>query len=441
MWGWVRPSRNLPRVNYNEGSSEEEEFDSPLASPRRPVTTREGSPQPLAVPTLADNVDEDLEQVRQALQNVGHTHTFRDTRPTTGAGVRVAANDNRDVVSEEVVDEGLVFEVADLKVGADNANDDDNGGEIADENVIMPDVVNFDAEDKEDGADAATQARHIKVEFDPADVRFWFAQLEDEMVMAGVNRQWLKKTILQRNLPVKQKEDVKSYFTLQKADAGAHIYLDIKKELIRIYAAKPCDSYRKALSRTMTGLPSQLGYQIVDDICKKSQKLVGCCCPAAALALWTDKLPVNVREHISNEEFTAETYKAIFNAADKVFLSGRPSQVAAVSSLNETLPAFNPHNQPSAEVAAIAGNNNKNNRGGARGSGRGGRGGRGNRGGGQQRGGNSNRSGTSRGTKHASIPDNLANKMCDRHYVHGDQAWYCLAPLTCPWKDKCIGRQ
>ena len=306
----------------------------------------------------------------------------------------------------------------------------------------MPDVVNFDAEDKADGADAAVQARHIKVEFDPADVRFWFAQLEDEMTMAGVGRQWLKKTILQRNLPIKQKEDVKAYFTLQKDQAGDHIYLDIKNELIRIYAAKPCDSYRKALSRTMTGLPSQLGYQIVDDICKKPQKLAGCCCSAAALALWTDRLPVNVREHISNEDFNADTYKSVFNAADKVFMSGRPSQVAAVSaSLNETQPAFNPHNQPSAEVAAIAGKN-KNNRGGGggRGFGRGGRGNRGNRGGGQNRGGGSNGSGPTRGTRHASVPDSLADKLCSRHYTHADQAWYCLAPTTCPWKNKCVSR-
>ena len=302
-----------------------------------------------------------------------------------------------------------------------------------------PVVVNFDAEDKEDAADAAVQARHIKVEFDPADVRFWFAQLEDEMTMAGVGRQWLKKTVLQRNLPVKQKEDVKSYFTLQKDQAGDHIYLDIKNELIRIYAAKPCDSYRKALSRTMVGLPSQLGYQIVDDICKKPQKLVGCCCSAAALALWTDKLPVNVREHISNEDFTADTYKSVFNAADKVFMSGRPSQVAAIN-LDETQAAFNPHNQPSAEVAAISGKNN-NRGGGNRGSGRGGRGGRNNRGNRGGRGGNSNGSGSSnRGSRHASVPDSLADKLCSRHYTHADQAWYCLAPTTCPWKNKCVSR-
>ena len=101
------------------------------------------------------------------------------------------------------------------------------------------------------------------------------------MVMASVGSQWLKKTVLQRNLPIKQKEDVKSMLTLQKAEAGEKIYLMIKNELVRIYAPKPQDSYRKALSRTMTGLPSQLGAQIVEDVCKKPSKLEGCCCAGA----------------------------------------------------------------------------------------------------------------------------------------------------------------
>ena len=133
--------------------------------------------------------------------------------------------------------------------------------------------VDFDVENKVDGDKAQDQARQIKIEFSPNDIKFWFAQLEDEMLMASIGSQWLKKSVLQRNLPLKQKEDVKGYLTLAKTEAGPHIYLDIKRELIRIYAPKPSDSYRKALTRTMVGLPSQLGYQIVDDVCKKATKL------------------------------------------------------------------------------------------------------------------------------------------------------------------------
>ena len=78
----------------------------------------------------------------------------------------------------------------------------------------MPDppaAVDYAAEEKADGATSQSEARSIKIEWDPSDVKFWFSQLEGEMLMASVGSQWLKKTILQRNLPNKQKEDVKSY--------------------------------------------------------------------------------------------------------------------------------------------------------------------------------------------------------------------------------------
>ena len=177
-----------------------------------------------------------------------------------------------ETTGEEVVTEGLVAEEADiLKVGA-------GGSVIMPDNDVPDPPVDFDQEDKKDGDKAAELARSIKVEFNAADIKFWFAELEDEMLVATVNSQWLKKSVLQRNLPVKQKEDVKAYLTLPKSEAGNKIYYDIKQSLVRIYAPRPQDSYAKSLSRTMTGLPSQLGYQIIDDICKKPQKLVGCCC-------------------------------------------------------------------------------------------------------------------------------------------------------------------
>ena len=120
-------------------------------------------------------------------------------------------------------------------------------------------AAEFDRADANDGDRAQEHARHIKMDFDPNDVVFWFSQLEAEMTMASVNSQWMKKTVLQRVLPNKQKEDVKEYLIKTKANAGAHIYLDIKTRLINIYAPKPSDSYRRALTRTMVGLPSQLG--------------------------------------------------------------------------------------------------------------------------------------------------------------------------------------
>ena len=58
------------------------DFDSPLTSPQRPVHSRQESPQELAYPTLSDNVDEELDQVRQTLQNIGHTPLFREDPET-----------------------------------------------------------------------------------------------------------------------------------------------------------------------------------------------------------------------------------------------------------------------------------------------------------------------------------------------------------------------
>ena len=176
----------------------------------------------------------------------------------------------------------------------------------------------------------------------------------------------------------------------------------------------------------MVGLPSQLRYQIINDICKKPKKLDGCCCAAATLALWSLQLPVSIRAHVSNMDFTSATYKEVFEAADKCFNSAKQVSVAAVAvakvDLDETQGAFEPHNQ--LQVAAVAGSksqkppkNKKNNKNGQA---------------------NSNQN--SRGKKHSSVPDSQAAKMCDRHYRHGGDAWYCLAPSSCPWKDRCKPR-
>ena len=261
------------------------------------------------------------------------------------------------------------------------------------------------------------------------------------MLMATVKSQWLKKTILQRNLPTKQKEDVKALLSLSKTVAGNDIYIRTKQEILRIYAPKPMDAYKKALTRQMIGLPSQLGHQIINDVCKKPVKLDGCCCDAAVGALWSLQLPANVRAHISDRELTKDNYKEVFESADKCHVSAKQVSVAALmtegaAALDETLPAFSQQNQP--QVAAVSAQ--RGNRGGGRGRGtaRGGRGG-GQRGGGQRGGGqsggsqpnqNNKNANNGRGPRHSSNPP---DSVCDRHFRHGGDAWYCLAPTTCPW--------
>ena len=407
--------RNWNPLNppVNEQSSEDENnYESPpenrpdlneLVSPQRPHQSASASPRALLRPDPPP-VDEVLNQARRKLsalptreQRAANRNAQREAQAAAEAAAAAAAN----MAGDEVVD--------------------------------------FENENGNDGAKASELGRQIKVEFSATDIKFWFAELEAEMAMATIKSQWLKKTVLQRNLPTKQKEDVKALLTLNQTQAGADIYLKLKNELVRIYAPKPKDSYCKALTRTMVGLPSQLGNQIVDDVCKKPVKLEGCCCPSAVEALWHLQLPVNIRAHVSNMEFSQATYKNVFEAADKVFLSSKQVTVAAMtvkpgatasSNLDETLPAFSEQNQP--QVAAI-------NRGGGRGQ-RGNRGGRGQRGqrgngrGGQRGGGQAS---SSRGPRHHSNPP---ESCCDRHYRHGDQSYFCLVPLTCPWVTKVIAK-
>ena len=433
MWtNWNR--RNLPVINYQESSSEDDAYVSPekspteFRSPRRPLPS--GSPIN-ADPTSDCQTDRVLAEANYKLSTT--PKYIPDPNRLTQSGEEVVVGqvaggpvDDDNGAGDDGAGQGGAGGAGNGAGDEDDANNSNQGGD-GDESGDAADMVNYDVEDKEDGDKAADLARAIRVEFDPNDICFWFAQLEDEMEVATIGRQWLKKTVLQRNLPVKQKEDVKGYLIKNKAEAGDHIYFDIKTDLIRIYAPKPSDSYRKALTRTMVGLPSQLGLQIVNDVCKKSKKLDGCCCSAAVLALWSLQLPVNVRAHISNETFDKDTYRRVFEAADQVFLSSKQVTVAAVArpvSMDETLPAFSEHNQP--QVAAVKSQNNKN-----QGQGKG-----------QKK--NKNKKGQNgqgqskpRGPRHASMPP---ESCCDRHYVHGDQAWYCLAPTTCPWVSRITPR-
>ena len=235
MWRNWNPLN--PPINNVSSEEEHNNYESAdddpeqLVSPNRPHQSPTASPRALLRPD-PPRVEEVLVEVQQQLSNLPPN---RQQRLNNRNAVRRAQ------------------EEAEAQAAAEAAQ-------------AAAAMVNYDAEDKADGEKAQDLARSVKIEFDPNNIKFWFAQLEDEMEMASINRQWLKKSVLQRNLPNKIKEDVMGFLSLQKAEAGAHIYLDIKNELMRIYAPKPQDAYNKALSRTMVGLPSQLGYQIINDI-------------------------------------------------------------------------------------------------------------------------------------------------------------------------------
>ena len=240
---------------------------------------------------------------------------------------------------------------------------------------------------------------------------------------------------LWKNLPPKVQSDVKSLLELKKSEASTQIYKEIKDEILRIYAPKTEDKYKLALSRVLTGLPSQLGLQLVNDICDKSTKLSCGCCIKAVFTLWCLQLPASVKGHIANMPFTQDTYRTVFNAADKVFLSTKPADIAPSVAAIVKVEEETPNN--STEVASVRTNPANRGR-------RGGRGGGSGRGGNRNGGNNGSRSGNPSGAestkqrkRHSSNPP---SSCCDNHYRWADSAWFCLAPLTCPYVNKCAER-
>ena len=148
----------------------------------------------------------------------------------------------------------------------------------------------------------------------------------------------------------------------------------------------------------------------------------GCHCAGVVLGIWRKSLPTVVRNHIADMEFSAASFKQVFDSADNVWASNGAVTVAAVTK------------DPQEVAAASRG-------GGGRGSARG-RGNRGNRGGGNRGGGSGTQGGgqqnsgqnrnQDRGPRHQDQPPFSA---CRVHWLHGKGAWFCADRHNCPWRD------
>ena len=290
--------------------------------------------------------------------------------------------------------------------------------------------VDFEDEDTQDEAQAIEHTRTLKMEYNPDEVEFWFMQIENEMFACGVKSQWLKRCVLVRNLPPKVQADVKSLLILKKSAAPPTLYKQIKNEILRIHAPKKEDTYKKALSRVLVGLPSQLGQQLIDDICDRPIKLEGCCCAKAVNTLWSLQLPVAVRSHIADLDFTAATYNSVFQTADKVFLSTRSTDVSA-----SVAAVMAPQVKDTTQVAAISrprrNNKNKNQQG------------SGSAAGGSSNSNSNNSSNASNSGGQGRGPksnQNPPSSCCDNHYRWGSLAWFCLEPSSCPWVNKITAK-
>ena len=195
------------------------------------------------------------------------------------------------------------------------------------------DIVDFEDEDGVDVAGAMQEAIRnvVRVEYDQTDLDFFFNQCEIKMGAAGVKKNYTKFQVLSEALPKKVIDEVKPLLRKKASDfPNKDAYKQLKKEVLRIFGPKPDAAIDRALSRTLTGLPSQLARAIAGDVC--SRELDCPCCPAVVLSLWKRHLPGHVRAGISHYILTKNNFNEVLQRADDIFTSHAPSpSVAAVT--------------------------------------------------------------------------------------------------------------
>ena len=212
--------------------------------------------------------------------------------------------------------------------------------------------------------------------FNPKEPEFWFTGIETSMKHMGVKNQWSKREILHSLLPDQIQIEVKHILKKDQANAGTHPYRTLKMELLKLYAPKAEAAFELALSRNMSGKPSALLKQLIDDICACDEPLATKCCQRTLWGMWARKLPPTIRQKIAGHTFNQTTYKEIMDLADASYETSlvQTVPVAAVAAAPANPPASLDETQPALQYAVNAATR------GNRGQGRGGRGYRGNRG-------------------------------------------------------------
>ena len=132
-------------------------------------------------------------------------------------------------------------------------------------------MANFEDEDGKDDAGALKEAcaRLERHDWDQDDLLFWFGQAEIKMTAVGVKKQFTKLQAVSCGLPKHVLEAVKPILRKQENEfENRDTYKQLKKEVLRIFGPKKEAAIEKALSRTLTDLPSTLARQLMNDICK-----------------------------------------------------------------------------------------------------------------------------------------------------------------------------
>ena len=274
------------------------------------------------------------------------------------------------------------------------------------------------------------------------------------MKKAGVKSNFTKLQVLSTILPKKVQDEIKSILRKQESEfPRKDAYLQAKTEILKIFG--PCEgaSCERALSRVLSGKPSQLCKALINDLCAK--ELRGCCCIKMVGTLWRRALPSSVKQAVAHYDFTVANIPSIVQVADDVYMSTRPpaSPNVAALSVSQSAPAVVPstespeeflnqafwippsappeHMAQMAQAAQIAAIYQGSNRGrGFRGGNRGGRGR-----GAQSRGGSQTYSAANPRWKSPRHPDLPPFGSCKRHWKFGKSSFVCLEPQACPWKN------
>ena len=367
---------------------------------------------------------------------------------------------NLNPLSDE--DEELVFEDCDTSFRESNIFNLDGNDEIEDLEEIIPGTMNaaqiaaqklLPFQDSSFPDDDDAWKKELRIKFEIHDVKYWFNSVESEMKKFGINTQWSKKNAIVPMLPEEVVEECKPILRLSEDEAGDHIYRDLKQEITKLYGPRPQDAFRKAMALRLTGKPSALGKKLLHIICPGAKPLEGCHCDKMVYGFWEAQLGKDIRAGIADYEFNKDTYKKVFDLADKLYLANGGGQIsshavvaaASVADLSD----------PNPQVSALQSGGGRGGRG-QRG-GRGGRGGRGAGRGGAQ-GGNTNSSqnqfqnqNSQPNSNKGSAPRNNSNyqpkphqrgqraspdvpdNACSRHWSQGRNATYCSDPLNCSW--------
>ena len=314
-----------------------------------------------------------------------------------------------------------------------------------------PAATPYDMSSAEDAADAYRNIGSIKMTFNTADPKYWFNNFERKLKTIAIQAQRTKKDALHGQLPQVVGDEVKNLLSLDETEEGPTPYKDLKNELLRLFSPKTEDAYDRAAARVMSGKPSTLARQIINDLCDCRPTLSCGCCRKVTYGMWRKNLPSHVKAHISNHQWDKDNYLRVLEVADNVWQShkGPVHQVAAVtqsssSSSSSTAAAPAPAAASGGDTPQVAAVSSRSRGGGGRGRGgqgsnqRGSQRGNGgqsrgrNRGGSQgqgQRGGSSNAAQPlqyhprHRGPRHQSLPP---MESCRTHWLFGGEAKWCV---------------